>query len=149
MKFRNIGRSTFDHSKVCTPPELKKLCMRETLNWTDGSSGFAFAFGWNAYYLKILGICSKYDEGVLKRNRAWIWTFLIFAAMWLPQAASLMIIWGDFNASIVCLSTNMPIAVSILKIGGLQYQRKGNKITAVENLENYSKKNWFSLWFCK
>lgn len=86
---------------------------------------FQYAYGWNVFYQYMLGICSKKGESPVDRQKAWAWAVLIFLSLWLPQTASLSILWGDMNMIINCLSTNMSMAMAIIKMLTLQYQRRG------------------------
>ncbi|XP_043284712.1 odorant receptor 4-like [Venturia canescens] len=88
------------------------------------NKGFAYAYGWNIYYEKMLGICSKRNESWWASQRAWYWALLMIICIWFPQTASLRFLWGNLNSIIDCLSTNMSIAMSIVKILVLQSQRK-------------------------
>ena len=99
------------------------------------NSGYAHAYGWNVYYQTILGVCAKNSEGFVARHRAWAWALLMIIFIWIPQTASLYILWGDMDSIIDCLSTNMSIAMSIAKILVLQSQRKGKLLLNLFQLE--------------
>lgn len=93
---------------------------------SKSSSGYAYAYGWNVYYEKLLGICWKKNEKRFASQRAWCWASLMGVCIWLPQTASLRFLWGDLNSMIDCLSTNVSVAMSIAKIIVLQSRRKGS-----------------------
>ena len=91
-----------------------------------------YAYGWNAYYQKILGYRSEKNESLIARHRAWFWGFMIFLFIYIPKTATLPFLWGDLNAVIDSLATNMSMGISIMKIFVLQYQRKGKIILQIQ-----------------
>nr|AXM05168.1 odorant receptor [Campoletis chlorideae] len=85
---------------------------------------YVYAYGWNRFNMGVIGVWPEPNEGFLLRHRAWAYSLLIFVLIWIPQFASVSVFWGNINETIECLSTNVPVGVSVMKLVVFRYQRK-------------------------
>lgn len=109
-------------------------------------SEYIYAYGWNRFNMGVIGVWPEPGENIILRNRAWFYSLLIFVLIWIPQFASVSVFWGNLNETIECLSTNVPVGVSVMKLVVFRYQRKGRRgvVSAIEIGALYSfDLNWF------
>ena len=62
-------------------------------------------------------------------NRSWAYVALVFFLIYAPQTASVVVFFGNLNATIECLSVNVPVGISVMKLILFSYRRKGEFIS--------------------
>nr|WGO81797.1 olfactory receptor 123 [Microplitis mediator] len=87
-------------------------------------SGFTYACQWSEISLRILGIWPNSKPSFWNKIKAYLYVSFVLAAYYLPQSATIVIIFGDIDSMVNLLSYNVSGLVAIAKYIVIYKHRK-------------------------
>ncbi|XP_074113179.1 odorant receptor 4-like isoform X4 [Cotesia typhae] len=89
------------------------------------NSGFHYECGVNKFILGLIGVWPESNQKFIKKHRTLVDAIVLFITLWVPRAAAFILLWGEIDALAQAGATNVPIALSVVKLLIL-YRRKND-----------------------
>ncbi|KAH0554009.1 hypothetical protein KQX54_006967 [Cotesia glomerata] len=103
------------------------------------NSEFHYECGVNKFILGLIGVWPESNQKFIKKHRTLVDAIVLFITLWVPRAAAFVLLWGEIDALAQAGATNVPIALSVVKMLIL-YRRKNDFAKILDGMKEDWKK---------
>ncbi|CAD6227509.1 GSCOCT00014083001.2-RA-CDS, partial [Cotesia congregata] len=100
---------------------------------------FHYECGVNKFILGLIGVWPESNQKFIKKHRTLVDAIVLFITLWVPRAAAFVLLWGEIDALAQAGATNVPIALSVVKMLIL-YRRKNDFAKILDGMKEDWKK---------